>query len=190
MMSGDPSAVTVMPRGTDNQAGWMVPPTSAPPRRARHRSRIWWRCRPRTVDRTSRVVFPERASRGGVGQHRHDMPPAVRPCASYQPMPCTHPVMRAMPVQAPQKLARFEQAVLPHLAAAYNLARWLTRDAHDAEDVVQDAYVRAWTFFDSFHGGDSRAWLLTIVRHTCYTWLQRHRGQELATEFDEARHSG
>jgi RNA polymerase sigma-70 factor, ECF subfamily len=93
-------------------------------------------------------------------------------------------------VQAHETLARFEQAVLPHLAAAYNLARWLTRDEHDAEDVVQDAYVRALTFFDSFHGGDSRAWLLTIVRHTCYTWLQRHRGHELATAFDDERHSG
>jgi RNA polymerase sigma-70 factor (ECF subfamily) len=88
------------------------------------------------------------------------------------------------------KLARFDQAVLPHLAAAYNLARWLTRDEHDAEDVVQDAYVRALTFFDSFHGGDSRAWLLTIVRHTCYTWLQRNRGHELTAEFDEELHSG
>jgi RNA polymerase sigma-70 factor, ECF subfamily len=93
-------------------------------------------------------------------------------------------------LQAHDKLARFEQAVLLHLAAAYNVARWLTRDEHDAEDMVQDAYVRAWTFFDSFHGGNSRAWLLTIVRHTCYTWLQRHRGQELATAFDDERHSG
>jgi Sigma-70 region 2 len=93
-------------------------------------------------------------------------------------------------VQAHDTLARFEQVVLPHLAAAYNLARWLTRDEHDAEDMVQDAYVRAWTFFDSFHGGDSRAWLLTIVRHTCYTWLQRHRGHELATAFDDELHSG
>ena len=98
--------------------------------------------------------------------------------------------MRATRVPAHETLARFEHAVLPHLAAAYNVARWLTRDDHDAEDVVQDAYVRAWTFFDSFHGGDSRAWLLTIVRHTCYTWLQRHRGHELATAFDDERHGG
>ena len=98
--------------------------------------------------------------------------------------------MRATRVPAHETLARFEHAVLPHLAAAYNVARWLTRDDHDAEDVVQDAYVRAWTFFDSFHGGDSRAWLLTIVRHTCYTWLQRHRGHELATTFDDEQHSG
>jgi RNA polymerase sigma-70 factor (ECF subfamily) len=86
-------------------------------------------------------------------------------------------------------LAHFEQVVLPHLPAAYNLARWLTRNDHDAEDVVQEAYVRAFKFFRSFRGGDSRAWLLAIVRHTCYTWLQHNRGHELMTVFDEAIHS-
>jgi RNA polymerase sigma factor (sigma-70 family) len=86
-------------------------------------------------------------------------------------------------------LARFEQMVLPHLAAAYNLARWLTRNDHDAEDVVQEAYVRAYRFFGSFHAGDSRAWLLAIVRHTGYTWLQHNRRHELMTVFDEEMHS-
>jgi RNA polymerase sigma-70 factor (ECF subfamily) len=86
-------------------------------------------------------------------------------------------------------LARFEEAVLPHLSAAYNLARWLTRNDHDAEDVVQEAYVRALKFFGGFHGGDSRAWLLTIVRNTCYTWLQHNRPQDRTTEFDEEIHS-
>jgi RNA polymerase sigma factor (sigma-70 family) len=86
-------------------------------------------------------------------------------------------------------LRRFEQAVLPHLPAAYNLARWLTRDDHDADDVVQEAYVRAFRFFDGFHGGDSRPWLLAIVRHTCYTWLQHNRGLEPMTGFDEDIHS-
>jgi RNA polymerase sigma-70 factor (ECF subfamily) len=88
-----------------------------------------------------------------------------------------------------EQQARFEQAVLPHLGAAYNLARWLTRDAHDADDVVQEAYLRACQFFDSFHGGDGRAWLLKIVRNTCYTWLERNRPREPATPFDETRHS-
>ena len=84
---------------------------------------------------------------------------------------------------------RFEQAVLPHLGAAYNLARWLTRDAHDADDVVQEAYLRACQFFDGFHGGDGRAWLLKIVRNTCYTWLEKNRPREPMATFDEAQHS-
>src|SRR5262249_11826415 len=88
-----------------------------------------------------------------------------------------------------QRLARFEQAVLPHLNAAYNLARWLTRNAHDADDVVQEAYLRAYQFFDSFHGGDGRAWLLRIVRNTCYTWLEKDRPREPTMTFDESRHS-
>lgn len=78
--------------------------------------------------------------------------------------------------------------MLPHLSAAYNLARWLTRNDHDAEDVVQEAYLRAFRFFGGYRGGESRAWLLSIVRHTCYTWLQRNRTHEL-TEFDEETHA-
>ena len=68
-----------------------------------------------------------------------------------------------------QKREQFEARVLPHLGAAYNLARWLTRNDHDAEDVVQESYLRAYKFFGGFRGGDGRAWLLTIVRNTCYT---------------------
>ena len=75
--------------------------------------------------------------------------------------------------------AQFEQTVLVHLGAAYNLARWLTRDDRDAEDVVQEACLRAFRFFDGYRGGNSRAWLLTIVRHTCYTWLRTNRTNEL-----------
>lgn len=88
------------------------------------------------------------------------------------------------------KLARFEQTILPHMDAAYNLARWLTRNEHDAEDMVQEAYLRAFKFFNAFHGVDSRAWLLTIVRNTCYTWLQQNRGHKSTTMFDEEIHSG
>lgn len=77
-----------------------------------------------------------------------------------------------------------EEALLPHLDAAYNLARWLTRDERDAEDVVQEAYLRALKHFDTFKGGDARPWLLKIVRNTFYTWIQRNRFSE-ATPFDE-----
>lgn len=78
-------------------------------------------------------------------------------------------------VQEQSKLTRFELAVVPHMGAAYNLARWLTRNEHDAEDVVQEAYLRAYRFFDGFHGSDGRTWLLAIVRNTCYTWLEQNR---------------
>ena len=64
---------------------------------------------------------------------------------------------------------------MPHLAAGYNLARWLTRNDQDAQDVVQEAYLRALRSFDRYRGGNPRSWLLTIVRNTCYTWLRRNR---------------
>src|SRR2546421_3564973 len=87
------------------------------------------------------------------------------------------------------RLDRFEQSILPHMDAAYNLARWLTRNDHDAEDMVQEAYLRAFKFFDAFRGGDGRAWLLTIVRNICYTWLQQNRTHETTMMFDEEIHS-
>jgi RNA polymerase sigma factor (sigma-70 family) len=86
------------------------------------------------------------------------------------------------------KATNFEEVFLPHLNAAYNLARWLTRDASDADDVVQEAYLRAFRFFDGFHGGDSRAWLLKIVRNTCFTWLKKNRPRELVYDLEEDRH--
>lgn len=92
-------------------------------------------------------------------------------------------------VREQNKPERFEQAVLTHVDAAYNLARWLTRNEHDAEDVVQEACLRAFKSFEGFHGGDGRAWLLTIVRNTCYTWLQQNQARELTTPFDEEIHS-
>jgi RNA polymerase sigma-70 factor (ECF subfamily) len=87
------------------------------------------------------------------------------------------------------KIKRFEQAFLPHLDVAYNLARWLTRNEQDAEDVVQEAYLRAFKFFDSFRNADSRPWLLAIVRNTYYTWRQQKRAHEGIMPFDEELHS-
>jgi RNA polymerase sigma-70 factor (ECF subfamily) len=88
----------------------------------------------------------------------------------------------------PAQLKTFEQTLLPHMSAAYNLARWLTGSDEDAEDVVQEAYLRAVRFFGGFRGGNSKAWFLTIVRNTGYSWLQRSRGQELTTAFDSEIH--
>jgi RNA polymerase sigma-70 factor, ECF subfamily len=85
--------------------------------------------------------------------------------------------------------AKFEEAVLPHLDAAYNLARWITRNPQDAEDVVQEAYLRAFRFFNGYHGGNVRSWLLTIVRNACYTWLHQNRAQQPTTAFDEELHT-
>jgi RNA polymerase sigma factor (sigma-70 family) len=88
----------------------------------------------------------------------------------------------------PKKQALFEQSVMPHLNAAHNLARWLTRNAHDAEDVVQEAYLRAFRSFETFEGQDSKAWLLAVVRNTCFTWLKKKGGKPVV-EFDERMHS-
>jgi RNA polymerase sigma factor (sigma-70 family) len=87
-----------------------------------------------------------------------------------------------------RKTALFEQTVIPHLNAAYNLARWLTRNDHDAEDLVQEAYLRAFRSFQTFQGHDSRAWLLAVVRNTCFTWLKK-KGDQPALEFNERMHS-
>jgi RNA polymerase sigma-70 factor (ECF subfamily) len=92
-------------------------------------------------------------------------------------------------VLEPQDQVRFGQLVLPHLDAAFNLARWLLRSRADAEDVAQDAMLRAYRFFAGFHGGDARAWLLQIVRNTCYSWLEKNRPLEQMTEFDEELHT-
>jgi RNA polymerase sigma-70 factor (ECF subfamily) len=71
---------------------------------------------------------------------------------------------------------RFERIVLPHLDDAYTLARYLVRDEHDAQDLVQDAVLRAIRYFDGYREGDARAWLLAIVRNCCMTWLRRQSG--------------
>jgi RNA polymerase sigma-70 factor (ECF subfamily) len=92
----------------------------------------------------------------------------------------------------PSELERFESMMLPHLSAAYGLARYLVRNEADAEDVVQEAYLRALRYFGGFRGeaaSQSRAWLLTIVRNMAHTWRHRRRAESSATEFDEALHS-
>ena len=92
-----------------------------------------------------------------------------------------------LPDEAPgaDERLRFEQAMLPHLDAAYNLARWLTENDADAQDVVQEAYLRALRFFGGFRGGDARPWLLAIVRHQCFTWLESRRGRQPSAALDE-----
>ncbi len=83
----------------------------------------------------------------------------------------------------------FEQVLLPHLDAAYNLARWLTRNDQDAEDVVQEAYLRALRFFGGFRGGDGRPWLLAIVRNACHDFLRNRGPAGQMAPFDEEIHS-
>jgi RNA polymerase sigma-70 factor (ECF subfamily) len=87
------------------------------------------------------------------------------------------------------RLRLFEEVILPHLNAAYNLARWLTRNEHDAQDVVQEAYLRAFRFFDSYRGGDGKAWLLEVVRNTCFTFHRREKHILASIAFDEAAHT-
>ncbi|WP_167772892.1 sigma-70 family RNA polymerase sigma factor [Ramlibacter humi] len=85
----------------------------------------------------------------------------------------------------PALLHRFEQAALPHLDAAYNLARWMTGNSDDAKDVAQEAFLRALCYFGSFRGGDARPWLLQIVRHTCFAWMRSNHPAELVALDDE-----
>ena len=92
-------------------------------------------------------------------------------------------------IRAPGQAGGFEEVVLPHLDAAYNLARWLVRKPQDAEDIVQEAYLRAFKFFRGYQGGDARSWVLKIVRNTSYSFLEKNRPAELAEEFDEEVHT-
>lgn len=89
---------------------------------------------------------------------------------------------------APARSVRFESQVLPHLDAAYNLARWLAHDPNDAQDVVQESMLRALRYFDSFHGNDARVWLLAIVRNTFYTLRSRSPQDALRAELDDEAH--
>jgi RNA polymerase sigma-70 factor (ECF subfamily) len=107
-----------------------------------------------------------------------------RGAAVYEPHLVNHPI------NSPEaRLRLFEEVILPHLNAAYNLARWLTRNEHDAQDVVQEAYLRAFRFFDSYRGGDGKSWLLEVVRNTCFTFHRREKRNATSVEFDEAAHT-
>jgi RNA polymerase sigma-70 factor (ECF subfamily) len=100
------------------------------------------------------------------------------------------PKKQEEPDQSPkEELMSFEAAMLPHLDAAHNLARWLLRNEQDAQDVVQEAYLRAFRSFSGFHGTNGRAWLLTIVRNTSYTLLKKNRAVDFTTTFDEEIHA-
>jgi RNA polymerase sigma-70 factor (ECF subfamily) len=85
-----------------------------------------------------------------------------------------------------EKLRRFEEQISPHLKSAYNLAKWLTRSHEDAEDIVQEAFLRAFSAFEGFRGEDGKPWLLTIVRNTSMTWLKRNRNAGAPIGFEEA----
>lgn len=93
-----------------------------------------------------------------------------------------------MEAPAPPVPLTFDHLILAHLDAAYNLARWLLRNDHDAQDAVQESYLRAYRGFNRFRGGDGRAWLLTIVRNVCYTHLRQVRREPPLEAFDEDAH--
>lgn len=85
----------------------------------------------------------------------------------------------------PDRVRSFEQTVLPHLRAGYNLARWIVRNDHDAEDVLQESILRAYRSFDGFSSGNPRTWLMTVVRNHSYTFLRKNRSRDLDDELDE-----
>ena len=89
---------------------------------------------------------------------------------------------------APNVAPTFEQHMLPHLDAAYNLARWLLRSAQEAEDAVQESSLRALRYAGTLRGEDARPWLLGIVRNTCFTWLARNRPGSEQLSYDEEAH--
>jgi RNA polymerase sigma-70 factor (ECF subfamily) len=89
----------------------------------------------------------------------------------------------------PNDAASFERVAMPHMDAAYNLARWLAGNGHDAEDIAQEAMLRAFRFFETFRGGDARAWLLRIVRNTYSTNRRAAWSRQAPAEFDEEVHS-
>jgi RNA polymerase sigma factor (sigma-70 family) len=93
--------------------------------------------------------------------------------------------MGSLQLTSQEKLCRFEEQISPHLKSAYNLAKWLTRRHEDAEDVVQEAFLRAFLAFESLRGEDAKPWLLTIVRNTSMTWLRRNRNVRATVAFED-----
>ena len=114
--------------------------------------------------------------------------PSLRVIAG-RPDPARPPAARESYLPRPDNRDDFQRIFLPHLDAAYNLARWLLKSEADAQDVVQEAYLRALRFFGTFRGGDARAWLLTIVRNSAYSWISRNRGAASPADFDEEQHA-
>jgi RNA polymerase sigma-70 factor (ECF subfamily) len=93
--------------------------------------------------------------------------------------PTTRPVQESGgPMEDEEDRRRFVQLALPHAGAAYNLARWLTQNEQDAQDVAQEAMVRALRYIGTFHGDNARPWLLQIVRNACFSWLKENRPAE------------
>ena len=89
-----------------------------------------------------------------------------------------------------RRQARFEAIALPHLDAAYALARWMTRNDADAADVVQEAFLRAFRYFDSYRGDNAKSWVLKILRRTCYSWLDRKRPADVVSLKTEEEFGG
>jgi RNA polymerase sigma-70 factor, ECF subfamily len=84
---------------------------------------------------------------------------------------------------------RFEEIFLPFLDAAYNLARWIVQHDQDAQDIVQEAYLRAFKGYHGFRGGNGRAWLLTIVRNTAYSWINKRSADQKLVPYEEEKHA-
>lgn len=123
------------------------------------------------------------------GKDEHSATSGIRRSYNRDDAPRSRlPVMTDSEINPDSRLRLFEELIIPHLDAAHNLARWLTRNEQDACDVVQEAYMRAFRFFDGYKGGDGKYWLLEIVRNTCFTWLRRERRNLQAVPFDERSH--
>jgi RNA polymerase sigma-70 factor, ECF subfamily len=118
------------------------------------------------------VSVPKRGFRGFRGTRRLSV---TTPAADYVTEPGEVGQGQMSRNIDRRRRARFEAIALPHLDAAYALARWLTRNDADAADVVQEAFLRAFRYFDSYRGDDAKSWVLKIVRRTCYSWLERNR---------------